>query len=226
LKNRLDHVAVVLSGDGCRQVAEMFGITDIVTVDRTEMDEFVQAVIFTREGNCITAHHDRPYTDNIIGYLNNHLLTFTDYYKYAVYGMSKDARPAAPTALAEFDEKERVIRGKTLIVAPYAKSVAGPPPVFWEKLIDEYRRKGFLVCTYVFGDEKPLTDTEAFFAPLNRFISAIEYAGHFIGLRSGLCDIADTAKCRKAVVFPDCIYSTTPHKTADFFAMPGWDRII
>jgi hypothetical protein len=61
---------------------------------------------------------------------------------------------------------------------------------------------------------------------LNQLISAAEYAGRFIGLRSGICDILATARCRKTVVFPDCFYSTTPFKVSDFFALPGWEEVL
>ena len=30
----------------------------------------------------------------------------------------------------------------------------------------------------------------------------LEYAGYFIGLRSGFCDIVSSAKCRKVVIYP------------------------
>ncbi|MDR1132651.1 MAG: hypothetical protein LBL05_00725 [Synergistaceae bacterium] len=56
--------------------------------------------------------------------------------------------------------------------------------------------------------------------------AAAEYAGSFVGLRNGLCDVVHAANCRKIVVFPDCFYSTTPHKVADFFALPGWESVV
>lgn len=222
----IKHITAVVSGNGCRQVAEMFGVTDIVTLDQTQMDEFVQAVIVTREKNCIIAHHDRPYTDNIIKYLNHQFLSFPDYYKYAVYGLNQNAKPAPPVNLDEFEEKALIARGKTAIIAPYANSVVQPPAEFWDKIVIDYQRQGFHVFTNIFGNEKKLAGTESITIPPKSLVSAVEYAGHFIGLRSGLCDIVSTANCRKTVVFPDCIYSTTPHKVADFFAMPGWEQIF
>ena len=204
----------------------MFGIPNIVTLDQTQMDELVQAVIFTRERNSIIAHHDRPYTDNIIKYLNKHYLSFPDYYKYAVYGLNPNAKPAPPINLAEFEDKALIERGKTVIIAPYANSVVQPPPEFWRKLVCEYTQQGLQVFTDVFGNEKKLAGTKPIMIPLKSLVRAVEFAGHFIGLRSGLCDIVSTANCRKTVVFPDCIYSTTPYKVADFFAMPGWEQIL
>lgn len=225
-KHSIKHIAAVVSGNGCRQVAEMFGVPDIVALDQKQMDELIQSVIFTREKNCIIAHHDRPYTDNIIKYLNTHFLSFPDYYKYAVYGLNQSAKLALPVNLADFEDKALIARGKAVIIAPYANSVVQSPPEFWGKLVSDYKRQGFQVVTNIFGNEKVLDGTEPIVIPLKSLISAVEFAGHFIGLRSGLCDIVSAANCRKTVVFPDCIYSTTPHMVADFFAMAGWEQIL
>jgi hypothetical protein len=226
-KHAIGEVAVVVVGDGCRQAAELFVAEHIMTLDPAEMDEFVQALIFTREDNCIIAHHDRPYTDNIIKYLNGRFLSFIDYYRYAVYGLPRDTAPAPPTGFQPFTGTARLIKGKTVILAPYAKSVVQAPASFWEKLAEEWRDKDYLVCTSVNGDEPAIRGTLPLSSlPLNQTVAAAEYAGVFIGLRNGLCDIVHTAKCRKIVAFPDCFYSTAPHKVADFFALPGWEAVV
>lgn len=225
-KEKLKSTVVIVLGNGCRQVAEMFGIANVMTLEGTEMDELVQTIIFNHEENCIIAHHDRPYTDNIIKYLDKHLLTFIDYYKYAVFCLGKGAMPVKPLKLAEVNNKSQLTENKSVIIAPYAKSVVQAAPEFWNKIVGDYREHGFQVFTNVFGDEAPLAHTIPISLPLNQLIGAVEYAGHFVGLRSGLCDIVSTADCHKTVVMPDCIYSTTSNKIADFFALPNWEQII
>ena len=225
-KNEIGEVAVVVIEDGCRQTAEMFGMGNVTALDYAEMDELVQALIFTRGENCIIAHHDRPYTDNIIKYLDKRFLSFIDYYSCAVYGLPRDTEPARPARLHAFTETARLVKDKTVIIAPYAKSVVQPPDSFWEKLAGEWQDKGYLVCTSVNGGERAIRGTAPLSPPLNQMTAAVEYAVVFIGLRSGLCDIVHTANCRKIVVFPDCYYSTTPHKVEDFFALPNWDKIV
>jgi len=225
-KHEIGKVAVVVAGDGCRQVAEMFGTENIIALDFTEMDELVQAFIFTREDNCIIAHHDRPYTDNIIKYLDKRFLSFINYYRCAVYCLPRDTKPARPTRLHAFTEKDRLAKDKTVIIAPYAKSVVQPPDSFWEKLAGEWQDKGYLVCTSVNVGERAIKGTTPLSLPLNQMEAAAEHASVFIGLRNGLCDIVHTANCRKIAVFPDCYYSTTPHKVEDFFVLPNWDKIV
>lgn len=225
-KNYISETVVAVTGNACRQVGEMFDTKNLWIIDRTQMDELVQAVIFIREKNCIIAHHDRPYTNDAIKYLDKNYLSFTDFYKYSVYGLGKDAVPAVPTKNRPFDNKFNMKKSKALILSPYAKSMVNIPEEYWSRVIKEYTKNGFQVYTNTTADEMPLEGTEPLNIPLNQMVSAAEYAGHFIGIRSGLCDILNTARCRKTVVFPDCYYSTTNVKVHEFFRMPGWEQVV
>jgi hypothetical protein len=225
-KHGIKAVAIVVIGNSCRQVAELFGAENIVMLEPPEMDELVQALIFTREGNSIIAHHDRPYTDNIIRWLDRHFLSFIDYYRYAVYGLAEDTPPVPPANFVPFANHENIKPGQSVILSPYAKSVVALPPGFWEQIAADYSARDYEVYTNVIGDESPIRGTQTLTLPLAQMPAAAEYAGVFIGLRSGLCDILFAANCRKTVVFTDCYYSTTPHKIAEFFALPGWDNIV
>ncbi|MDR0570189.1 MAG: hypothetical protein LBG71_03080, partial [Clostridiales Family XIII bacterium] len=158
-KEKIGDFAIVVVGGGCRQVAEMFGAKDIVVLDGAEMDELVQALIFTREGNCLIAHHDRPYTDNIIRWLDRRFLSFIDYYRRAVYGLPQDAPPAAPVRVEPWPNADGIPEGKSVVIAPYAKSVARPETGFWEMLAREYAREGLTPCTVVNGGETPIDGT-------------------------------------------------------------------
>ncbi|MDR1320423.1 MAG: hypothetical protein LBK56_03215 [Gracilibacteraceae bacterium] len=223
-KQGIGAALAVVTGEGCRQVAEIFGMPHIVALSGAEMDDLVQALIFTRAENCLIAHHDRPYTDNIIKYLDKRFLSFIDYYRLAVYGLPSGTEPAAPTDLRPYNGPVRLVKGKTVVLAPYARSVAGPPAAFWEDIAAQWRREGYLVCTNITGEEQAVRGTVPLRLPLSQIISAAEYAGRFVGLRSGLCDVLTTARLRKTVVFPDCFYSATPFKTEEFFALPGWEK--
>lgn len=225
-KHGIGKTAVAVTGSGCGETAKLFGIMNLTVLGGTEMDEMVQALLFTREDNCIIAHHDRPYTDNIIRYLDKHFLSFIDYYRCAVFCLPKDTLPSEPSCNETFTGTGMMNRGNTVILAPYAKSVVRPPDSFWEELAGTYLHKGCLVMTCVHGDENPVRGTVPISLPLNQMVSAAEYAGCFIGIRSGLCDIVSIAKCQKTVIFPDCMYSTTGIKTDVFFALPGWEKIV
>jgi hypothetical protein len=225
-KHGIGETAIIVTGNRCRQTAELFGAKNTVTLNDAEMDEFVQAVIFTNESNSIIAHHDRPYTDNSIKWLDKHFLSFIDYYRCAVYGLPKSTPMAPPGNDALFENRVQIPKGKAVILAPYAKSVVELPSAFWKKTAAEWRAQGCKIYTNVVGKEAPICGTEPLAIPISQMPAAAEYAGTFIGIRSGLCDVLYAANCRKTVVFPDCFYSATPHKAADFFALPGWKNIV
>ena len=225
-KYGIREVAAVTTGNGCSQVAELFLKDNIVTLGETEMDEFVQALVFSCESNCIIAHHNRPYTDVIINFLSKKFLSFIDYYRCAVYGLSADATPAAPASTAVFENTEDMMKGRSVIISPYAKSVVAPPACFWEAIAAEYTGHGYRVYTNTVGNQAPINGTAPLSLQISQLISAAEYAGTFIGLRNGICDVLHTSECEKTVVFPDCYYSSTPHKVEDFFHLPGWEKKI
>jgi len=225
-KHRIDEIAVLTIGNACREVAEMFGRADIMALCEVEMDELVQAVIFTREENCIIAHHDRPYTDNIIKYLDKHFMSFIDYYRCAVYGLSEGTPPVLPSKTAPLENPADIPKSKSVILSPYAKSVIELPFRFWEKITADYSAEGYTVFTNIAGNEQPVKGTIPLKIPISQMPAAVEHAGTFIGIRNGLCDVLYAADCRKIVVFPDCYYSTTPFKVADFVALPGWECIF
>jgi hypothetical protein len=225
-KHGIDKIVVLTIGNTCREVAETFDRTNTVALSETEMDEFVQAVIFKREEDCIIAHHDRPYTDKIIKYLDRHFLSFIDYYRCAVYGLTKETKHVLPCKLTPFDNFTYIPKGKSVILSPYAKSVVALPCEFWEKITADYSAEGYTVFTNVANNEKPIEGTVSLKIPVSQMPAVVEHAGTFIGIRNGLCDVLYAADCRKIVVYPDCYYSTTPFKVADFLALPEWESIF
>lgn len=225
-RRRIGETVVAVTGHGCRQVAELFETAHVAVLERDSMDELVQAILFTDDENCIIAHHDRPYTDNIIKYLDRRFLSFADYYRIGVYGLERDTEPTPPAGHAPYAGVADMPERRSLILSPYAKSVVQLPHDFWVDFAGKFAAEGLLVYTNVVGDEEPIRGTIPLAIPLNQIVSAAEHAGHFAGVRNGLCDVVADAKCRKMVFFPDCIYSTTNVGVCDFFGMPGWENYV
>jgi hypothetical protein len=224
-RHNLKTFEVVVTGGACKQVAEIFGCT-AVTLEETQMDELVQAILYTRDKAFFVAHHDRPYTNHLTDILLKKLIVFQDLYKYGVFGLDKAAISATPSENKPYKGNGEIIPGKTIIIAPYAKSVSGVALSFWEDFARRKTADGFTVLTNTAGGEKPIDGTKPISIPISEFISASETAGHFVGIRSGLCDILKAAKCEKTVVFPDSFYSYTSIKVSEFFALYGWETII
>jgi hypothetical protein len=230
---RLAPPVVVVVGEGCRQVARLFGHEDVYSLTQAEMDDLVAAVV--RGAPDVTiAHHDRPYGDGApVRALDERFVPFTDLYRDLVYELPPGTRPRAPRrdvpARAALDVPSwarQVPRGRGLLLAPYAKSVVPVPSSFWDQAAEDHASQGDVVATLVHGGQDPVPGTLALEIPIPELLDAVEHAGTFIGLRSGLCDVVHTARARKVHVFPDACYSTTSYKVADFFALPGWESVV
>ncbi|MXP75912.1 hypothetical protein GN277_11115 [Lachnospiraceae bacterium WCA-9-b2] len=56
--------------------------------------------------------------------------------------------------------------------------------------------------------------------------SVVERAGTFIGIRSGMCDVIRTAKCRKIALYPDYNYCDTKWKGIDIYEISEFENIF
>lgn len=231
---RLPPPLPVVVGDGGRQVARLFGYEDVYSLTQAEMDDLVASVVAARPPDVTIAHHDRPYGDGApVRALDDRFVAYIDMYRDLVYGLPPRTAPYVPSrdALGQAERADRswsseIPRGRTVLMAPYAKSVLPVPWSFWEHTAARYVSRGVLVATVVHGDEVPVPGTLALEVPIPKMLDAVEHAGTFMGLRSGLCDVVHTARARRIHVFPDALYSTTPYKVADFFALPGWESVV
>jgi hypothetical protein len=231
LAGGLPPAVVVVVGERCRQVANLFGQEDTQSLTQAEMDDLVGVVADEEPQDVTIAHHDRPYGDNSpVRALEERFLAFTDIYRELVYKLPPTARPEAPRrgipAQTSLPWAGQIPRGRTVLMAPYAKSVVPVAWSFWEHTAERHVSHGDVVATVVHGDEDPVPGTLALEIPIPELLDAVEHAGTFIGLRSGLCDVVHTARARKVHVFPDAYYSTTPYKVADFFALAGWESVV
>lgn len=223
-ENGIEQAAAVVVGRGCEQVVRLSGHSAAAVLTPQEMDDLIRAVLLSEEdAYTIGFTPDRSGSPLIY---QGESLTLFDYYRSVVYGLDATARPAVPAYLDEFDNVDDIPAGTSVIIAPYAKSVVAPPASFWERVVAEHRAAGRAVYTNVAGSEQPLPGTLPLRVPLSQMVAAVEHAGTFIALRSGLCDVVHTAMARKIAVYPDAYFSTTSHKVADFFALPEWEEIV
>ena len=87
-------------------------------------------------------------------------------------------------------------KGRSVLLAPYAnafQSALATKTDFWERLASELANRGYDVATNCAGEERPIEGTSSCLIPHDKIISFLNYAGGFIGIRSGLCDVAQTA---------------------------------
>jgi hypothetical protein len=230
--NQLPPAVPVVVGEGCRQVARLFGYEDVESPTQLAMDDLVAAVVRTQASDATIAHHDRPYGSAApVRILDERFVPFTDMYRELVYGLSARTKPQTPRRerVRQADRRplsDGLAPGRTVLLAPYAKSVMPVAPSFWEDTAELYASRGYAVATVVHGDEDAVPGTVALEVEIAELLEVAEHAGTFIALRSGLCDVVHAARARKVHVSPDAYYSTTRYKVADFFALPGWESVV
>lgn len=224
----IESVTVAVVGKACQEVASSFGWRDIFILAQQKMDSLVQAVVFTQENQAMIAHHDRVYTDPSLQMLQRKFISFSDFYKEVIYALPQETQAVVPTVTEPLSEESqtKMVQGKTVIFAPYAHSIVEVPLSFWEKLAMEYEEKGFLVLTNVAKGQAPLVGTKGISLPLKEMKAAVEYGGHFVSMRSGLCDLLQGAKAKKTLVFPRCYFSGTAYLVSEFFSLEGWETIV
>lgn len=218
-KTGMEQYFFVVNGSGCKKVIELFGYNaDIFVLDDEKIRSILEAWTFL--GNdfmCVKPlihwgwrFKNTPYV------FENPDMSFTDMYRYDVFGLDDSSMPKHPPVNKSSDfarrlfEENSLIKGKTVIVAPYANSIrTNISMTLWSNMVMELRRKGYSVATNCFGDEQPIDGSVGISFPYCEAINVLEYAGGFIALRNGLCDIVSQADCKMVVFYEDNVRSTS-----------------
>lgn len=225
-KREISQCVVCVVGRACGQVVRLFGGCALEVLSQQEMDEAVQAALYTEDGNTFISHQDRPYAVNISKALHVKQIPLETLYCCGVFGLPASATPCKPAALEAYGGPEKIEPGRTAILSPYAKSVTALDPALWTRIVAECRQRGYVCYTNVAGAEAPLPGTLPITPQIVEIQSLAERAGLFIGIRSGLCDVLREADCRKIALYPDYPYCDTRWKAIDMYWLPGWENIV
>jgi hypothetical protein len=135
-------------------------------------------------------------------------LHFEAMFRHFVFGLDDSAehalpvRPSAEDAVSELFERHALTPGRTVVLSPYANTLFDrPDDLFWERVVEACRARGLTPVTNCAGDEQPLPGTAAISVPLEQVVAFLDRAGHFVGVRSGLCDVISGSTCRKVVLY-------------------------
>lgn len=216
---------IIVAEDEARQAAALYG-EDAIAYPQEQMDELVQAAIAEQASDVQVIHHDRPYTNYMIRLLRKVFMPFDDFYRCGIYGLPENTIPRYPSRFVEPKDCHGMIEGRSVILAPWAKSVAGLPASFWEAEAARWSSEGWRVFTNLAPGEESIPGTRPLAVPLCELLPLAERAGVFVALRSGVCEVLAGARCRKIVYFPDAHYSDTPWPVSSFFYVPGWENVI
>jgi hypothetical protein len=111
---------------------------------------------------------------------------------------SKKSYSKARKLFSSFCLKE----GKTVILAPHAKSGKEFTPRFWENMATFLKELGFLPVQEIVPGESLISNVKQISFPIDVAIPMVELAGTLISLRSGLCDAVSSAKANLLVLYP------------------------
>ena len=127
-------------------------------------------------------------------------------YQYFFYpGLLMPALPEQKTVnKTQFDEL-KIKKRNTVVLSPYAnafQSILKTATDFWERLATELLARNYAVCTNCTSTEKPVKGTIPICPSYEELASFLNYAGYFVAIRSGICDIACTAhECRMILLY-------------------------
>lgn len=225
-KRNIEKCVICVIGNACEQVVRLYGNYPVEVFNQKNIDETIQAVLYTENKTSFIAHQDRPYVINLHKALYIRCIPLEQIYCCGVYGLPKDIEPCKPINFQTYDELENIEEGKSVIFSPYAKSVTVLKGDLWDSIVRSYKENGFTCFTNVVGDEVPLDGTLPISPKISEMQSVVEKAGHFVGIRSGLCDVIKYANCCKIALYPDYYYSDTKWKAIDMYSLDGWENIV
>ena len=222
-----EEIVYCVIGAACGQVVSLFGaLNKVECFSQKDMDELVQACLYTEDKASFIAHQDRPYVVNLHRALYIKCIPLEIIYRCGVFGLPIDTEPVRPGNLQVYPDLEHIEKGKAVVLSPYAKSVMSLPEDVWSAIVSDYKARGYQCFTNVAGEEKALEGTIGISPKLTQLQSLVEWAGAFVGIRSGLCDILKYADCDKTVLFPDYNYCDTQWKAIDMYAIEGWRNLV
>lgn len=224
-KHSIRNWVYCVAKESCAELVSLFGSHPAECCRQEDMDSLVQACLYTGDRNYFIAHQDRPYVVGLHRALHFRCIPLEQVYCCGVFGLPAGTSPVRPSHLRQFSGLGAMAKGKSVIFSPYAKSVTELPREIWRDIVRYYQDRGYQCFTNAAGREEPLPGTEGISPPVAEMQSAAEWAGTFVGIRSGLCDVLKYADCRKIALYPDYNYCDTKWKAIDMYAIDGWENI-
>lgn len=210
-RENINDYTVLVMNQACAKTASLYRMKNIRIINGRERDNLLCAYDFLGPEKM----HMKPLLywgwrtkQKFLPRYCKHV-TFNDMFQYDVYGMGLNCKVNSPIFskdrqfVKDFFDVHRLKEGKTVIMAPYAGSFDSDiPKSFWIKLAKELKKRGYCVCTNSVGNSELIIEgTEQIFFDLTQTELILDEAGYFIALRSGLCDIVSSSKCRKIIFY-------------------------
>ncbi len=215
-KNNIINYIVLVIGEGNRKVISLFDFENIVKITQQEADCLIRLAMFLDDDkHIVIIHHDAPqvYFGILENFRNINDLNFTDLFVNVVFGHSPESGKQLPCFRFDHERISAIFSkydlqpGKTVVLSPYAKTLYLLPEWVWVKIASLLSSKGYTVVTNVGGEfEKPVEGTRAVYFDYDISVPFLEKCGYFIGIRSGLCDVISSARCKKIIIYQPYLF--------------------
>ncbi|MDR1321202.1 MAG: hypothetical protein LBK56_07215, partial [Gracilibacteraceae bacterium] len=201
---------LIVTKNTVRKLAETLGFKhiELITFDDANMNWLMLMKLMGEHLNIRNAvyHGQNSIFQTLVHYSK---VSFRDSFTKYVFQFPGEVKPIYPKfpkrtkyVLSQFREYE-LTPSNTVLISPYAGHFnAEISASQWQRLVNGLKTKGYAVCTNCgSAEETPLPGTAAPFIELRDCVEFVETAGHFIGVRSGFCDLICMAKCQKIIIY-------------------------
>ena len=209
----VDKYVVVGDSKGLSKITELFRIESVEPLNYWDAEALQNCYKFRK------LEHFKPV---FLWQLSLHLnrcqtrmhrnFNFLDTYTYYIYeGMISKEQWKKPAFIELSDDLRKkyedmgIKEGRSVVLAPYAYSVHTLPSWFWKRVIEGLKNKGYEVFINLNPNEElnKFAGTHSVFFSFQELEAALSYAGHFLALRSGLCDIVAMIDCHQVILYPE-----------------------
>lgn len=216
-REKIKNYVFLLGGKAEASVTKLFPTlfdrTNYEIIGEVEMYDLMRFRLFCGCRNINIRHfHHCSYTPQLtatIGMEGRNNLSMKELYLFTTFNLPEDSPILQPV----FNDNKQKVTGyflknklkphKTVVLAPYSVSGGHTDLSFWRCVAEALSNAEYTVCTNSTGPNEPVIEgtTPISFA-FEDAKSFLEYAGTFIGYRSGLCDIISPVKCTKIIIYP------------------------
>ena len=212
-EHSIEEYALVVGSEGCKKVCNIFHIENVCVLKKDDMDSLLKAWEFlgTDKMNIKPLLHWGWRCKKFLFSDNHPQVTFAEMFLYDTYEFQRKPEMRLPDRckdlqeIQQFFDSKGLRKGRTVVLAPYAGSfISEIPTEFWENLAIRLKEQGYSVCTNCVADkEVSVRGTVPVTFPYFWAVDFVNFAGAFVALRSGLCDIVSSSNAKIAILYED-----------------------
>ena len=148
-----------------------------------------------------------PQTSQLDSFVRSERIVWGQLYKFLL-DLPAHVEPSAPRvdadrvrAASELLAANGMVQGRSMVLFPYAQSLPVEANAHFAALTAEAKRRGWTVRTSVAPGEPAVEGADPVFIPFDLLPDLAEQAGWVVAVRSGVCDIVSSRRCRKTFIF-------------------------